>query len=185
MQRATTVIFGLVLAAAIALVVLRREGAAAKSAAPEEPAEGGTTEAGSAADGGRPKPGAADAGTDGAETPAEEPDAGTGELPASAPKRVGFGVVLVTYRGAERAPKNARTKAEALELAKSLAENAMKDFDEAVKKGDPGSRGDQGHVPRGVLEPALERVLFSLKAGAVHDQPIDTPKGYWIVRRND
>ncbi|MEO8796516.1 MAG: hypothetical protein ABI551_01400, partial [Polyangiaceae bacterium] len=39
-------------------------------------------------------------------------------LPASAPRHVTFGVVLVTYAGAEMAPKTARPKAEALEIAK-------------------------------------------------------------------
>lgn len=182
MQRATTVLFGVVLAGAIGVVVLRRQGSHAAPPSPATVADAGAAESAPAADAGPTAPADAPA-TEGATAPAE--DASGGELPASAPKRVGFGVVLVTYRGAERAPKDARTKAEALELARSLVERAKSDFDEAVKKGDPGSRADQGHVPRGVLEPAIERILFTLATGAVHDQPLDTPKGYWIVRRND
>ncbi len=107
-----------------------------------------------------------------------------GELPGDAPRSISFGVVLVTYKGAERAPTNARPKPEALEMAKRLATDAKGNFDEAVKKGDPGSHGDAGSVPRGVLEPVLEYVLFSMKKGEVYSDPIDTPRGYWIVRRN-
>jgi hypothetical protein len=105
-------------------------------------------------------------------------------LPNDAPQNISFGVVLVTYRGAERAPANARAKPEALELAKRLSESAKSNFDEAVKKGDPGSNTDAGSVPRGVLEPVLEFVLFTMKKGEVYSDPIDTPRGYWIVRRN-
>jgi hypothetical protein len=105
-------------------------------------------------------------------------------LSSDAPKMVSFGVVLVTYRGAERAPNNARQKAEALEMAKRLAGEAKANFEETVKKGDPGSNADAGSVPQGVLEPVLEFVLFTMKKGEVYSDPIDTPRGYWIVRRN-
>ena len=107
-----------------------------------------------------------------------------GELPGDAPRSISFGVVLVTYRGAERAPTTARPKSEALDLAKRLAIDAKANFEETVKKGDPGSNADAGSVPRGVLEPVLEFVLFSMKKGEVYGDPIDTPRGYWIVRRN-
>jgi PPIC-type PPIASE domain len=105
-------------------------------------------------------------------------------LPDDAPRSVSFGVVLVTYRGAERAPASARPKPEALEMAKRLSGDAKANFEEAVKKGDPGSNNDAGAVPRGVLEPVLEYVLFTMKKGEVYSEPIDTPRGYWIVRRN-
>jgi len=107
-----------------------------------------------------------------------------GELPADAPRSISFGVVLVTYKGAERAPTNARQKSEAMDMAKRLATDAKANFEETVKKGDPGSVADAGSVPRGVLEPVLEFVLFSIKKGEVYSDPIDTPRGYWIVRRN-
>lgn len=110
-------------------------------------------------------------------------------LPADAPKSVVFGVVLVTYRGAQglpgapRLPATVRTREAALELAKQLAELAKTDFKAAVAKGDkPGSMDNAGRIPRGVLEPAPEFVLFSLAKGAV-SEPVDTPRGYWIVQR--
>ena len=39
-------------------------------------------------------------------------------------------------------------------------------------------------MDRGTLEPAIEYQLFMLEKGEVANQPIDTPKGYWIARRN-
>lgn len=107
------------------------------------------------------------------------------ELPANAPKQVGFGVVVVTYQGAQEAPKDARSKADAKQKAEALLAEARRDFAAAVAKGDPGSRSDAGHVPRDVLEPAVEYQLFSLKKGDVAAEIIETPRGYWIVRRND
>jgi hypothetical protein len=107
------------------------------------------------------------------------------ELPATAPKSVSFGVVLLTYRGAEQAPSDARSKEAALARAKELVEPARKDFDDAVKKGDRGSTVQAGTMPRGVLEPSLEYVLFTLKKGEVYGEPVDTPRGYWILRRNE
>lgn len=118
--------------------------------------------------------------------PAEiAPVGSASQLPADAPKSVTFGVVLVSYRGAELAPKDSPTKPEALEKAKALLAEAQKNFDEAVKKGDRGSTADAGRIPRGILEPFLEYPLFTLKKGEVYSAPIDTPRGYWIVRRND
>lgn len=113
------------------------------------------------------------------------PTDGGANLPANAPGTVGFGVVLFSYQGAQYAPQNARSKAEALEKAKGVIEEAKKDFALAVKKGDHGSTADAGHIPRGVVEPEIEMVLFTLEKGAVHPQPLDTPRGYWVVRRND
>lgn len=107
------------------------------------------------------------------------------ELPAGAPKSVSFGVVLLTYRGAELAPSDARSKEAALAKAKELLGAAQKDFDDAVKKGDRGSTAQAGTMPRGVLEPSLEYVLFTLKKGEVYGEPVDTPRGYWLLRRID
>lgn len=103
-------------------------------------------------------------------------------LAADAPKSVVFGVVLVTYRGAQGVLPTARTRDAALELVKQLAELAKTDFKAAVAKGDKGSMENAGRLPRGVLEPAPEYVLFSLPKGGV-SEPVDTPRGYWIVQR--
>jgi parvulin-like peptidyl-prolyl isomerase len=95
---------------------------------------------------------------------------------------VRFGVILVQYRGAQGAPVSARPKDEALSMAKSLADAAKVDFKAQVAKGDPGSMEDAGKIPRGVLEPASEYALFTMSPGTT-SSPIDTPRGFWIVRR--
>jgi hypothetical protein len=106
-------------------------------------------------------------------------------LPSAAPKSAGFGVILFSYQGAQGAPKDAPARTEALKRAQSVLPEALARFDDAVNKGDRGSTKDAGHVPRGILEPAVEYALFSLQKGAVADTPIDTPRGFWIVRRTD
>lgn len=103
-------------------------------------------------------------------------------LPEKSPRSVRFGVVLVVYDGAQSAPPNARSKREAFELAKKLAADAVTDFHAAVVRGDSGSIDDAGRMPRGVLEPAPEYVLFTTKPGSV-SEPVDTPRGFWIVKR--
>lgn len=104
-------------------------------------------------------------------------------LPSDAPKSVSFGVIVLSYRGAEGAPSDARSKETALASAKALLPEAQRNFDEAVKKGDHGSMADVGSMPQGVLEPALEYALFTLKKGEVYGEPLDAPRGYWIIRR--
>ena len=105
-------------------------------------------------------------------------------LPSGSPKMVRFGVILVLYRGAQGAPASSRSKEDALVLARSIAEGAKTDFKGQLSRGDSGSMDDAGRIPRGVLEPAIEYVLFTMPSGTVSD-PIDTPRGFWIVKRID
>jgi hypothetical protein len=105
------------------------------------------------------------------------------ELPSTAPKAVSFGVILFMYQGSQMAPTDAPTKAQALERARAVLAEARANFTEAAKKGDRGSTADAGRIPRGVLEPAVEYVLFSLEKGTVHDEPLDTPRGFWVIKR--
>lgn len=109
------------------------------------------------------------------------------ELPKGAPSRVKFGVVLFEYEGSQAAPgqkaPRSRTKERARELAMEALAIAKSDFSKAVEKGDPGSTSNAGFVPRGVLEPSVEYALFTLEKGTVHADPIETPRGFWIVRR--
>ncbi len=107
------------------------------------------------------------------------------ELPASAPARIGFGAVVFAYRGAQGAAADARSKEDAKKKAAETIELAQKDFAAAVGKGDHGSTTDAGRLPRGVIEPPIEYILFMLEKGKVHPEPIDTPRGYWVVRRNE
>jgi hypothetical protein len=113
-----------------------------------------------------------------------QPDSGpVPPLPPRAPRSVTIGVIQFAYRGAELAPEHAPTKAEASQKARSILELAIQDFARAVPKGDRGSGADIGEVPQGILEPAIEYVLFTMEAGSVHEAVLDTPRGYWIVRR--
>jgi len=104
-------------------------------------------------------------------------------LGKGAPRHVRFGVVLVSYEGAEGAPeKGARHRSDALSVATRLADEARQNFHGAVQRGDTGSADDVGEVDRGVLEPGSEAVLFALPTGGVSGV-IDTPRGFWIVKR--
>jgi hypothetical protein len=105
------------------------------------------------------------------------------ELPATAPKTCGFGAILFTHEGAQFAPRKARSKAEALQLAKNALPRAEQNFAEAVKLGDPGSLADAGSIGRGILERAVEYRLFTLEKGQVGPEPIETPRGYWVLKR--
>lgn len=105
-----------------------------------------------------------------------------GALPANAPRSVKLGVVLVTFQGAEGAPPNARSKREAYALAERLGQEARTDFHRAVMGGDPGSADDIGRLPRGVLDPRTELVVFALASGEV-SEVLETPRGFWIVKR--
>jgi hypothetical protein len=106
-------------------------------------------------------------------------------LPDTAPQAVRFGVIQFSYQGAQFAADAARSKEQAKQRALAAVEEAKKDFAAAVARGDQGSRADAGRIPRGILEPAAEYVLFTLPKGEVASQPVETPRGYWIVRRND
>lgn len=192
MQRNTAIAVGLLVALCAALVfALSRgsrsanhaSGAPSASARPLASAVPSASVAAAAPSAAEPTPSGDVAPSDGFDT---LPDGRkVPPLPSSAPKRVGFGVVVVAYQGAQLAPAEARSKDEAKRRAEGLIADARHDFAAAVAKGDRGSTSDAGHVPRDVLEPAVEYMLFSLQKGDVCAEPIDTPRGYWIVRRND
>jgi hypothetical protein len=109
-------------------------------------------------------------------------------LPVGVPREVRFGVVLVSYAGAQPSVgggrPSTRSRADAKILAAKLLATAEQDFHLAVQQGDSGSSDDVGRVKLGILEPAPEYVLFTLAAGGVAG-PVDTPRGYWVVKRLD
>lgn len=106
-------------------------------------------------------------------------------VPDSAPQQVTFGVVVFAYQGSQFAAPGSRTKEQAKQKALAAAADAKRDFHAAVAKGDRGSTANAGRMPRGILEPAAEYVLFTLGKGEVAAEPVDTPRGYWLVRRID
>jgi hypothetical protein len=108
-------------------------------------------------------------------------------LPLSVPRQVRFGVILVSYAGAQPSAAGGsrpatRSKSDAQALAEKLLLSAQQDFHAAVQQGDGGSSDDIGRVKLGVLEPAPEYVLFTLAVDGVGG-PVDTPRGFWIVKR--
>jgi parvulin-like peptidyl-prolyl isomerase len=196
MQRTTSVTVGLLFVAAVAAVAvlgLRPKREPELASAPKPTVSAHAAASASAAPSSSPP--VSDAPDANGATPGELgvtegfenfPDGGkVPELPASAPARIGFGAVIFQYRGAQNAPGDARSKEEARKKAAETIELAQKDFAAAVAKGDKGSTTDAGRLPRGVIEPPIEYVLFTLEKGKVHPEPIDTPRGYWVVRRNE
>jgi hypothetical protein len=199
MQRWTAIAFVLLFLGSIGLVIAKAGGSKAPSVASDAGADGSAaTDAGSAGPEDASAPSDPDADIPGDVPPdlppGPIPDGGTGAgrkllsgeepppLGPDAPKSVVFGVILVHYKGAQGAPPNARSKDDALALARTLAAEAAQDFKAAIQKGDKGSMENAGRIPRGVLEPAPEYILFSLPKGGV-SEPVDTPRGFWIVQR--
>jgi hypothetical protein len=90
---------------------------------------------------------------------------------------------LFTYEGAQFAPRHARSKAEAHRIAQDIVAKADQNFVEAVKLGDPGSLADAGSIGRGILERSVEYRLFTLEKGKVFPEPVETPRGYWVMKR--
>jgi hypothetical protein len=107
-------------------------------------------------------------------------------LPVAIPRQIRFGVVLVSYAGAQPNPTvgrpTTRSKGDARLLADKLLATAQMDFHAAVQQGDIGSADDIGQIKPGIVEPAPEYVLFTLPVDGVGG-PVDTPRGYWIVKR--
>jgi len=105
-------------------------------------------------------------------------------LDAAAPRRVKLGVALFRYRGAEGAGGQSRSRDEAQRLATAALAKGGTDFGQVVALGDPGSAVDVGWVGRGVLERGVEYPVFTTKVGETLARPIDTPRGFWVVRRH-
>ena len=191
MPRGTPLIVGLLASAALvaAFVTLGRPGGWRRASRPgpsaSASASGSPIASAVPAASGDPATGTGDPLIDPPEVTTDWSGDGGKTLPAGAPGSVAFGVILFSYQGAQLAPNGARPKEEAREKAKAIIEEARKDFAEAAKKGDRGSTGDAGRMPRGVLEPEVETVLFGLEKGTVHGEPIDTPRGFWVVKRID
>ena len=103
-------------------------------------------------------------------------------LPPDAPRAVRIGLVLIRYQGSQLTPANAPSRDDALTRAQTLATIAKADFATAVRGGDPGSSADIGAVQRGILEPGTQYVVFTSAVGSV-SEILDTPRGFWIVKR--
>jgi hypothetical protein len=196
MQRSTAALLGLGFLAALAGAILIAHDSPKPPPAKAKPVPSASAPASAApaASGSTGPTASKDAGADdddGGTLPFTEgfetfPDGGrVPELPNSAPQELSFGVVQFAYQGSQFAGSESRTKDQARQKAEEALELAKHDFAAAVSKGDRGSTTDAGRIPRGVLEPPIEYVLFMLDKRTLNPTVIDTPRGFWIVRRND
>jgi len=195
MQRWLTILLG-VLAVALALVVAYKSGASHSTTVREELVDAGPPAEAAAVAKADAETKDLDSIADLATGMPDQRPSGSGPgwrlpdgrvpppLPADAPKQVHIGVILMVFAGSQGAPPGARSKAEALSLAEKLAADAKNDFHAGVIRGDSGSADDVGHIPRGILEAGTEYVAFTMPVGAVSD-PLETPRGYWIIKRLD
>jgi parvulin-like peptidyl-prolyl isomerase len=112
--------------------------------------------------------------------------------PTGPPKMLAGSHILIAYKGAMRArPNVTRTKEQALKLAKELTAKAKKapdNFAELAKKhsnGPTGPRGgDLGAWPEGRMVPAFDTAIKKLKIGEISAEPVETPFGYHVMKRN-
>lgn len=104
-------------------------------------------------------------------------------LPADTPKKIRLGVALFRYAGAQGASPTDRSRTEAHALAEEALKSATEGFRRAIAKGDPGSNEDIGWVQRNVLERRVEAEVFRLQPGEIAAAPVETPRGFWVVRR--
>ncbi|MEO6601566.1 MAG: hypothetical protein ABIQ16_16950 [Polyangiaceae bacterium] len=196
MQRSTAALLGLgFLAALVGAILIAHDGPKPPPAeAKPTPSASASPAASPSANGSAGPTASPDAGADdddGGTLPFTEgfetfPDGGrVPELPNSAPQEVSFGVVQFAYQGSQFAGSESRTKDQARQKAEEALELAKHDFAGAVSKGDRGSTTDAGRIQRGVLEPPIEYVLFMLDKRTLNPTVIDTPRGFWIVRRNN
>jgi len=191
MQRSTAALLGLgFLASLIGAILIAHDSPKPRAKSPLKAVPSASASAAPAPSAKEPESRDAGPASDSGEVPFTEgfetfPDGGrVPELPNSAPQELSFGVIQFAYQGAQFAAADARSKVQARQKAEEVLELAKHDFAAAVAKGDRGSTGDAGRIPRGVLEPPIEYVLFMLDKGSVSSTVIDTPRGFWIVRRN-
>jgi NIMA-interacting peptidyl-prolyl cis-trans isomerase 1 len=116
--------------------------------------------------------------------------AAIGSVETSPPETIIAQHVLVTYRGAKRAPKSVtRTKIEAKARAQEVVSKvrAGTAFEDVVKtySDDQGSvdrMGSLGKFHKGDMDPAFSTAAFALKLGEVSDV-VETPFGFHIIKR--
>ena len=100
--------------------------------------------------------------------------------------------ILITYEGARKTkPGVTRTREEALALAKKLTAQIKADPDSFANmalqhsEGPSAPRGgDMGSWFRGLMVPEFDNAISALAEGAITDEPVETPFGFHIIRRN-
>ena len=116
--------------------------------------------------------------------------AAIGSVETSPPETIIAQHVLVTYRGAKRAPKGVtRTKVEAKARAQEVVSKvrAGTAFEDVVKtysddQGSADRMGSLGKFHKGDMDPAFSNAAFTLKVGEVSDV-VETPFGFHVIKR--
>ena len=89
----------------------------------------------------------------------------------------GAAQILVTWKGADLAPKTVtRTK----EAARKIAEEAAKKYSD-----DEGSKnigGAIGNFEKNAMPEAFSKATFAMKVGEISDV-VETPRGYHVIKR--
>jgi parvulin-like peptidyl-prolyl isomerase len=118
--------------------------------------------------------------------------------PPTAPGQVTVTHFLIAYRSDQYMPTAKRTKEQALEVARSLLKDAAagRSFDEIVEKftddrstktGKPNSNnGKPGSYtfPPPQMMPAFDKAARETPVGKITPEPIETPYGYHVIRRD-
>lgn len=126
---------------------------------------------------------------------APEPAAQAEPTPAPAPEsakpsQLSASHILIGHQGASRS-KATRSKEEAKALAtKLLGEiKAGKDFAAMAKEHSEGPSGPRGGslglFRPGQMVPPFDAALLTLEIGEMAEEPVETPFGYHIIRRDD
>ncbi len=87
-----------------------------------------------------------------------------------------IGVVIYSFE------QGKRSKAMAKALADKSLQVAGTDFAAAVKAGDPDSDADYGTFAPHSFDPDVESAIVAIPPGQVGG-PIETSRGYWVVKR--
>lgn len=99
--------------------------------------------------------------------------------------------ILIAYKGADKAPDHiTRTKAEAESKAQRLCQDLQTNpeyFEDLAREHSDGvtasSSGNLGSFRRGEMDRAFEVATSKLSDGEITSEPVRTPFGFHIIRR--
>ena len=120
------------------------------------------------------------------------PAASSAATPTTPPDQIAAQHILVAWKGAKNAPASiTRSKADAKKRADEAAAKAKEkgaDFTALVTQytddeGTKGRQGSLGKFAKSKMTPAFADAAFALAVDQVSD-PVETPFGYHVIKRN-
>lgn len=123
---------------------------------------------------------------------APAPAASSAAAPAAPPDQIAAQHILVAWKGAKNAPASiTRSKADAKKRADEAAAKAKEkgaDFSALVAQytddeGTKGRQGSLGKFAKSKMTPAFADAAFALAVDQV-SEPVETPFGYHVIKRN-